>query len=271
MMAAGKMRCSWDMTVEEFVSRRLGWLPSSAREDIVLPWIAVFGNCVIPLALETSAAAALAFMVRPATLTSLTYYNAVEGLGSISARLSLRDARVGAEVTEIARTAQGFRIGEEFFDELVLAVPASHARKLLAGVLDRDLSDFGEIRATLAIHSDPVYMPKRRDQWRAFNAARTGEHCEASIWYGGLRGTDERVFKSWTTFRSRQPAEVIAAAEYWHPVITPATIRAQQRLAHVQGRDGLWFAGAWTHDVDCQESAVVSALRISERLGGRTF
>jgi predicted NAD/FAD-binding protein len=100
---------------------------------------------------------------------------------------------------------------------------------------------------------------------------RTGEHCEASIWYGGLRGTTEQVFKSWTTFRDRQPTEVIAAAEYWHPVITPDTVRAQQRLEAIQGRDDLWFAGSWTFDVDSQESAVVSAAKIAQRLGGRTF
>jgi len=171
--------------------------------------------------------------------------------------------------TEVTRSPQGFHVGAEVFDVLVLAVPASVARKLLTGVLDRDLSGFQEIRATMAIHADPIYMPARRRDWRAFNAVRTGEHCEASIWYGGLRGTDEQIFKSWTTFRDKQPSEVIAAAEYWHPVITPETIRAQKRLEAAQGRDDLWFAGSWTNDVDSQESAVVSAVRIGQRLGGR--
>jgi len=271
MMAAGLTNRTWDMTVAEFVSRRLGWLPAATRNDVVLPWIAAFGNCVIPIALETSAIAALAFILRAATLTSLTYYNAVDGLGAIADRLMITDVRLSTEITEVTRSPQGFHVGAEVFDVLVLAVPASVARKLLTGVLDRDLSGFQEIRATMAIHADPIYMPARRRDWRAFNAVRTGEHCEASIWYGGLRGTDEQIFKSWTTFRDKQPSEVIAAAEYWHPVITPETIRAQKRLEAAQGRDDLWFAGSWTNDVDSQESAVVSAVRIGQRLGGRTF
>ncbi|WP_101948583.1 FAD-dependent oxidoreductase [Mycobacterium sp. 3519A] len=271
MMAAGRTNRTWDMTVSEFVSRRLRWLPAATRNDVVLPWIAAFGNCVIPVALETSAMAALAFMQRAATLTSMTYYNAVDGLGVIADRLAISDVRTSTEITRISRSPEGFHLRGEVFDVLVLAVPASVARKLLTGVLDRDLSGFREIRATMAIHTDPIYMPARRRDWRAFNAVRTGEHCEASIWYGGLRGTTEQVFKSWTTFRDRQPTEVIAAAEYWHPVITPDTVRAQQRLEAIQGRDDLWFAGSWTFDVDSQESAVVSAAKIAQRLGGRTF
>jgi predicted NAD/FAD-binding protein len=270
-LLAGRIDCSWDMTVAEFMSRRLAWLPTSVRANVILPWIAAWGNCVIPLALETSAKAALAWMIRAAKPLPMPYYNADEGLGAIASRLTIPNTRVSSEVTQISRSPEGFHIGEDVFDELVLAVPVSVARKLIAGVLDRGLSGFTEIRATTAIHTDPRYMPPRRQDWRAFNAVRCGEYCEASIWYGGLRKSGEQMFKSWTTFRSQQPSEVIATAEYLHPVMTPETIRAQRRLAAVQGSDGLWFAGSWTYDLDSQESAVVSALRISERLGGRTF
>ncbi len=270
MIAAGR-NCPWDMTVAEFLSRRLFWLPVSVRDSVLLPWLAVYGNCVISAALETSAYAALIYMTRALDHLTMPYYNAEGGLGAIAEKLQMSDTRICSEVTEVSRWPDGFHIGEEVFDELVLAVHPPEAQKLLAGVLDRDLSGFEVIRATTAIHADPVYMPRRGDDWRCFNAVRHGDYCEASVWYGGLRKTDEQVFKSWTTFRSRQPSEVIATAEFYHPLITPDTIRAQQRLETVQGRDGLWFAGGWTYEADSQESAVISALRISERLGGRTF
>lgn len=271
MLATGRIDCAWDMTVDEFLTRRLGWLPAALRNDVVLPWIATWNNCVIPQVLETSAKASLAFMVRPATLTAVPYYNAVDGLGAITDLLPVADARTSTEIVEIARSPAGFHVAGEVFDDLVLAVPASVAAKLLAGVLDRDLSGFQEVRVTVAVHTDPVYMPRDRRDWRAMNAVRSGEHCESSLWFGGLRRSGEQRFKSWTTYRDTRPAEIVAEQEYWHAHVTPDTVSAQQRLAAVQGKDGLWFAGSWTHDVDAHESAVVSAVRISERLGGRTL
>src|SRR5262249_13923367 len=152
MLAAGRLSCPWELTVSEFLSRRLSWLPASVRDDIVLPWIAFLNNNVLPLALESSARAALAFFGRPAPMTSIDYCNAANGLGSIADHLPLKNARLDSEVTEISRTPQGFQVGEDVYDELVLAVPASTARKLLTGVLERDLNDFQETRSTLAIH-----------------------------------------------------------------------------------------------------------------------
>lgn len=56
------------------------------------------------------------------------------------------------------------------------------------------------------------------------------------------------------------------AAEYMHPLHTPDFARAQVDIAAHQGRDKLWFAGSWTHDVDLQETALTSAIAVAEHL-----
>lgn len=271
LLGAGRLSVPWDMTVREFLERRLSFLPLSVRQDVVVPWLASLGNCVLSGVLDWSAPAALAFMTRPSMITSAPYYNAVGGLGDVVARLPVSRVKLGVEVGRLVRSPQGIHVRDEVFDHVVLAVPSAAARSMVGGVLWRDLSGFTSFRSDLAVHRDPVYMPRDRRDWRAFNAVRSGDFCEASLWYGGLRGTHEQVFKSWTTYRDRQPAEVIASASYQHPVITPDTVVAQRRLASVQGRDGLWFAGSWTTDVDSQESAVVSAVRVATALGAKPF
>ena len=42
-----------------------------------------------------------------------------------------------------------------------------------------------------------------------------------------------------------------------------ASLRAQARLPELQGRDGIWIAGGYTFPFDCQETALVSALKIA--------
>ena len=55
-------------------------------------------------------------------------------------------------------------------------------------------------------------------------------------------------------------------ASFRHLLTSPATIRAQDALRLLQGRDGVWFAGGWTEPYDSQESALVSARSVAEAL-----
>ena len=48
---------------------------------------------------------------------------------------------------------------------------------------------------------------------------------------------------------------------------TADTIRAQDRLASLQGEDGIWLAGGYLFPYDAQETALVSALQVARGLG----
>ena len=45
--------------------------------------------------------------------------------------------------------------------------------------------------------------------------------------------------------REIDPATVVGEYDYAHPVFDLAAIRAQQRMANLQGQHHTWFAGAW--------------------------
>ncbi|MDO8275071.1 MAG: hypothetical protein Q7T22_06060, partial [Serpentinimonas sp.] len=53
------------------------------------------------------------------------------------------------------------------------------------------------------------------------------------------------VLVSLNPVRAIDPAQVIGAFDYAHPVFDQAAIAAQRRLAELQGQQHTWFCGAW--------------------------
>ena len=87
---------------------------------------------------------------------------------------------------------------------------------------------------------------------------------------GGVPNAASTLWKSWTTHRRRQPTQVLHVADFMHMLPTPATLRAQTDLRRLQGRGGLWFAGGYLFPYDAQETALLSATEVADRLtGGR--
>jgi predicted NAD/FAD-binding protein len=60
---------------------------------------------------------------------------------------------------------------------------------------------------------------------------------------------------------------VIATFDYAHPIFDGAAIAAQRRLADVQGRRQVWFAGAWT-GYGFHEDGLKSGLAVAHALRG---
>jgi predicted NAD/FAD-binding protein len=182
------------------------------------------------------------------------------------------------------RAGGGYRIRNEAgvcedVDAVVFAAPPPVTGPLLsaipelAGAADV-LERFEYFSSEISIHRDPVYMPSKPRFWSAYNANAEGDHCEASIWYGALRPPVAGqaalpLFKSWATARSAPPQDEVFRRAFRHPLITPDFIRAQQDLEPYQGQAGVWFAGSYTREVDSQETALTSAMRIVAELDPR--
>ena len=61
---------------------------------------------------------------------------------------------------------------------------------------------------------------------------------------------------------------MIRTIDYTHPVFTPGGVAAQARWAEISGHDHTHYCGAYWR-WGFHEDGVWSALRVSERLGGR--
>lgn len=277
----------WDVTLDE-------WLPGLglARkqwEGMLLPWAASLFSGRIDQARRLSARAAMIFAARalPANpFDPLHYYVLTPGMiaamTTMLAQCSTVQVLTGARVVRIARTAQGgFAVHRESgppldVGDLVLASSGPSTASLLSGLdgTAARIDALGAIefhQARVALHADPAFAPADPKHRSFFNCDVQGNFCEASMWLesviaGAPAAISARVWKSWVSHRAR-PQQVLHEAEFTHMLPTGDTIRAQERLASLQGADGIWLAGGYLFPYDAQETALVSVLQVARSLG----
>jgi predicted NAD/FAD-binding protein len=132
-------------------------------------------------------------------------------------------------------------------------------------------------------------MPKRRTAWSAWNylttsASNPPKNANLTSPSGALqtvcltydmntlqhipRGTYSSVLVTLNPPSPPSPALTQATYQYRHPLYNSRMVFAQDRLDEIQGKQGVWFAGAWTgygfHEDGCR-----SGLQVGEKLGGR--
>jgi predicted NAD/FAD-binding protein len=154
------------------------------------------------------------------------------------------------------------------FDRVIVATNARQALALIESIPElepvcRQLRRFEYFDTTIAVHGDRRLMPRREAEWSVVNARWDGSHSSLSIW-DPARGLP--IFKSWVTFDERLPDPLYVTATYEHGKITVDYFDAQRRLKTLQGQHGLWLAGLYTDDADSHESAIRSAVTVTQTL-----
>jgi predicted NAD/FAD-binding protein len=156
---------------------------------------------------------------------------------------------------------------------------AAHADQTAAVLLDADEEErrilgafrFQANRAVL--HSDPRLMPKRRSAWAAWNYAATdllqpGDRVAVTYWMNRLQNIDERrpLFVSMNPIIEPDPSLVHCENSYDHPVFDAEALSAQAKMSAIQGRGGVYYAGAWLGH-GFHEDGLRSGLEVAARLG----
>jgi predicted NAD/FAD-binding protein len=234
------------------------------------------------------AAMILAAKSLPANPTQPILYNVlnsglVEALRLMVSQTSTVQVLTGATVQSIARDPQGgFTLqsadGREFaVDDLVFASQGTSALSLLVPIPGTGLQqaalrgiEFSTVR--IALHTDPIYAPSNPLLWSFFNSEIEGGYCEVSMWLANVLTapsplTAAKLWKSWVTYRNRQPAQVLREAQFQHMVPTVATLHAQAALNVLQGAGDIWVAGGYTQRYDSQETALDSAIKTAQGMG----
>ena len=162
--------------------------------------------------------------------------------------------------------------GDEVFDAVVFA---THAPTTLELLLDADADEraiLGGVRYQpnrAWLHTDVRLMPRRRKVWSAWNylssPAQDGQRpvC-VTYWLNQLQDLrfETPVLVTLNPHRPPAPETVHASFDYEHPIMDQSTIAAQQQLPSIQGKDGIWYAGAWT-GYGFHEDGLKSALRVA--------
>ena len=203
-------------------------------------------------------------------------------------------------------TLGGKWIGKkEVFDEVVLACHGDQARRIVgsaATLEEKDILSAFETTPNVAyLHSDlsvshpshllPVnnltkqLMPERRAAWSAWNyltsslpashstSPSSGALQTVSLTYNMNilqslpTSTYGDVLVTLNPETPPDPALTQAVYEYRHPLYNAKMVAAQEKLEQIQGKRGVWYAGAWT-GYGFHEDGFASGMRVGLRLGG---
>lgn len=199
----------------------------------------------------------------------------------------LADARLATPVRSVRRVPPGdghagvivaTDHGSERFDEVVLACHSDQALALLADAGEDERSVLGAIRYQpnrTVLHTDTRVLPQRRRAWAAWNYARAAdagrEQAAVCLHYliNRLQPLPWQrpviVSLNPDPAQAPDPAQVLGSFEVSHPVFDLGALQAQGRLAAIQGRTHVWFAGAWTR-YGFHEDGLMSALAVAQGL-----
>lgn len=188
--------------------------------------------------------------------------------------------RIDCAARSIRRNAEGVTVtsalGEERFDQIVIATHADQALRLLGDADARErriLGAFHYRRNSAVLHSDPALMPKRKRVWSSWNYAsepgEEGPRLSVTYWMNRLQGIgdDQPMFLTLNALREPRAELVHHRLSYDHPMFDSAASAAQAELWSLQGRRNSWFCGAY-FGAGFHEDGLQAGLAVAEQLGG---
>ena len=193
----------------------------------------------------------------------------------------LDDIRIATPVLAVRRDATGVQIdlpngASEGFDQVVLACHSDQALALLGSdASGEERLILGAIRyqANRAVlHTDTKLLPRDSRVWSAWNYMsgqhRMGEQAvSVSYLINRLQPlpTAKPVILSLNPHIEPDPEKVLGSYRYAHPVFDQTAINAQEQLSVIQGKERLWFCGAWG-GYGFHEDGLASALTVGNLL-----
>ncbi|WP_119677679.1 NAD(P)/FAD-dependent oxidoreductase [Indioceanicola profundi] len=163
------------------------------------------------------------------------------------------------------------------YDHVVVATHADQALALLADATEEEkqvLGAFRSISNRAVLHRDPALMPVRPKAWSSWNylANATRERAakvSITYWMNALQNIDRRSPLFLTLNPIQEPRQELKLREfiYDQPMLDGPAIRAQARIGRIQGRDRIWFCGAYM-GYGFHEDGLSAGLAVAEALGG---
>lgn len=190
------------------------------------------------------------------------------------------EVRKGVRVAGVRRDANGAELRlaggvRERFDQVVIATHGDTALGLLDDPSPEEkrlLGCFHYSRNLVALHSDPVLMPRRRRAWTSWNhigmRASPGEGA-VTYWMNRLQSLKHApdLFVTLNPNKEIAADKLIRTEIYEHPLFDAEAVAAQARLWDLQGVRRTWFCGSYFGH-GFHEDALQSGLAVAEQLGG---
>lgn len=175
----------------------------------------------------------------------------------------------------VVHTLSGSR---DTFDRVLIATQANHVASFLDPSFDREhkaLRRFRYDAGELVTHTDPRFMPRRREDWTplSYQIERDLSRQMFTVWVNPVEPSlrDARpIFQTWNPLEPVAPDEVLSAVKLQRAVVDTDTLAATAELDRLHAEPGrqVFFCGSYaTAGVPLLESAVRSAIGIAARIG----
>ena len=196
---------------------------------------------------------------------------AVDGLGArVRAGTGVeRISPFGGKISVILKNGQ-----TEIFDEVILASHSNQSLKLIEEKYEDQAFLLRSVRYrpnSIWLHRDPALMPKRKSAWASWNVLKQeGDDICLTYWMNRLQGLDPSRPLFITLNPATPPKEELTFLHYSldHPQFDTAAEAAVRGIKRIQGKDNLWFAGAWMGR-GFHEDGLKSGLSAALSLGGK--
>ncbi len=190
-----------------------------------------------------------------------------------------RRVRANAGVTCVRRLAHGVEVIDrrgrpDLFDHVILACHSDQALALLDAPSADERALLGAIGYAPNrgyLHRDVRLMPRRRAAWGSWNAVADGGPGAVTYWMNNLQplACDAPLFVSLNPASPPAAELTYETFDCEHPQFSEPALAAQRQLPAIQGRGGVWYAGAWLGH-GFHEDGLTAGLRAALNLGGRT-
>lgn len=188
--------------------------------------------------------------------------------------------RASADIQTVRRAGPGKvqvceRNGKsETFDAVIFACHADDSRRMLDAGYGEQRAALGALKFsanTAYLHHDASLMPERRMAWASWNVMKGADESVCiSYWMNRLQKLPKsrQVFVTLNPVHEPAREKTFGVYEFEHPMYDTASAAARRSVERVQGRDGLFFAGAWLGD-GFHEAGLRTGLEAAFALGGQ--
>lgn len=275
-----------DMTLEHYLEKHK--MSPAMRDYYLLPMAAAIWSCPTHTMLKFPVLSFLQFFENHGLLNienrpqwQTVARGSIEYLKAILKQADFTHLK-HTKITQVTPDPDANRVkvttehGESsYFDQVVLASHANESYQMIAEDYQTDfclLQAFQYQKNTAFLHSDSRLMPCRKNTWAAWNYLREMKHEENRVavtyWMNLLQSlkTETSVFVTLNPIKQPDPDKTFKVFEYDHPVFNQAAISAQKHLIDLQGKHGLYFAGAYT-GYGFHEDGLRSAVAIAKYFG----
>lgn len=273
------------LTLEDFLnSLKLG---EYFKNFYLLPMASAIWSCPIEEMKSYPAKTFLQFFYNHGLLTIINqpkWYSVKNGSQQYLEKISagfLDKIKLNSEIIKSSRQNNSVILedsnGEKYeFDQVIFA---SHANQTFDIIQDKSrieeeiLGSFKYSNNLAVLHNDENQMPKNKKAWASwvYLSSKLNTKTSLTYWMNNLQKIDH----NYPLFVTLNPIEKIAedkifgTYKYSHPIFNFEAINAQKRIGEIQGKNKIWFVGAWLK-YGFHEDGILSAVNIAKDFNVKT-